>query len=403
MTGRTPSAGVTSTINVASVNDVPALTAGATLNYTENQAATAIDTTVTVNDLDHANLTGATVQITGNYVNGQDVLAFVNTPNIIGVFSAATGTLTLTGSDTLANYQAALRAVTYFNTSDNPSVLARTVTFIANDGTNVSSAVTSTVNITPVNDAPAVAPNAGGAFTENTAAVDVAGSAVLTDVDSTNLTQVMVTLTNLQANDVLSMQTVAGLSGELANGVDFTITGGNVVTLTGGDNFAEYQSALQEVQFSNTSENPNTTARSFTIEANDGAAANNLGSANVNVSVTAINDTPVNTVADSQQVVHSFTPTAIVGLSVADVDAGSNIVTTLTADDGAIINIGADWRRRHDRRQRHRDGDADRHGRADQHLARRLNVSYTSADGFTGLSTVTISTNDNGQTGQDLV
>ncbi len=53
---------------------------------------------------------------------------------ITGSYNAATGLLTLTGSDTLANYQAALQSVTYQDTSANPSTLTRTITFTVNDG-----------------------------------------------------------------------------------------------------------------------------------------------------------------------------------------------------------------------------------------------------------------------------
>ena len=56
------------------------------------------------------------MQISANYVNGQDLLAFTNTANITA-FNAVTGTLTLTGTDTVANYQTALRSVTYADTS----------------------------------------------------------------------------------------------------------------------------------------------------------------------------------------------------------------------------------------------------------------------------------------------
>src|SRR6185436_7136773 len=96
--------------------------------------------------------------------------------------------------------------------------------------------------------------------------------------------------------------------------------------------------ALQEVQFSNTSENPSTTARSFTIQANDGEAANNLGSANVTVSVTAVNDAPVNSGVPATITVHSATPFTITGLSIGDVDAGSasNVTTTFSAATGSV-------------------------------------------------------------------
>ena len=77
---------------------------------------------------------GATISITGNYLQGQDVLSFVNQLGITGSFSAMTGVLTLSGATTVVNYQTALRSVKYNNTSDNPSTLARTVTFVASDG-----------------------------------------------------------------------------------------------------------------------------------------------------------------------------------------------------------------------------------------------------------------------------
>ena len=51
----------------------PVLTAGGTLNYTENQAATAIDTTITLTD-DATTLVGATVTISTNCAAGEDVL-----------------------------------------------------------------------------------------------------------------------------------------------------------------------------------------------------------------------------------------------------------------------------------------------------------------------------------------
>ena len=100
---------------------------GTALAYTENDSATNITGTITISDVDDTNIESATIQVTGNYANGEDLLAFSNTPNITGSWDAVTGTLTLTGSDTLANYEAALRGVTYENTSDYPSTATRTV------------------------------------------------------------------------------------------------------------------------------------------------------------------------------------------------------------------------------------------------------------------------------------
>ena len=101
---------LTRNIAVTPVNDAPVLAGieAAALGYTENDPATAVTPRSTASDVDNANLAGATVRITANYQNGQDVLSFANTATITGSWNAATGTLTLTGSDTVANYQAAL-------------------------------------------------------------------------------------------------------------------------------------------------------------------------------------------------------------------------------------------------------------------------------------------------------
>src|SRR5260221_9531058 len=89
--------------------------------------ATVVDAGLTVTDADSANLASATLAITANFVTGQDVLAFANQNGSTGSFNAASRVLTVTGSATVANYQTALRSVTYVNTSTNPSTTARTI------------------------------------------------------------------------------------------------------------------------------------------------------------------------------------------------------------------------------------------------------------------------------------
>src|SRR5207248_1319095 len=151
------------TVTIHGTNDVPVLNAaGGSLSYTENQAATAIDTVLTTSDVDSTNLTGATVSITANLVSGQDVLGFTNQNGITGSFNAATGLLTLTGSSSVANYQAALRSVTYSNSSDNPSGATRAISYQVDDGSaanHASNIVTATVSVTSVNDAPTTSNN----------------------------------------------------------------------------------------------------------------------------------------------------------------------------------------------------------------------------------------------------
>ena len=114
-------------------NQPPSVTTtSTTLDYTENDAATVVDAGVTVTDADDVTLASATVSITGNFAAGEDQLAFADTALLQGAVSGGGQTVTLTAqagqSPTLADYQAALRSVTYVNLSDNPSTLLRTVT-----------------------------------------------------------------------------------------------------------------------------------------------------------------------------------------------------------------------------------------------------------------------------------
>ena len=91
-----------------------------------------VDPGITVSDAESSTITGATVSIASGYLSSSDVLAFTNTTNISGSFNAATGTLTLTGTDTVADYQAALESVTFAETSN--LLPAATVSFSVSDG-----------------------------------------------------------------------------------------------------------------------------------------------------------------------------------------------------------------------------------------------------------------------------
>src|SRR5204863_66509 len=188
------------TVSVTAVNDAPVVAANdGSLSYTENQTASAIDTALTLSDVDSTTLSGATVSITANFASGQDVLGFTNQNGITGSYNAATGLLPLSGTASVANYQAALRSVTYFNGSDDPSVASRTVSYQVDDGAaanNLSNIATATVSVTAVNDAPVVAANDGSlSYTENQVATAIDAALTLSDVDSTSLTGATVSIT----------------------------------------------------------------------------------------------------------------------------------------------------------------------------------------------------------------
>jgi hypothetical protein len=142
-------------VTVTCVNDAPTKTAGGggPAAFTEGGGPVAIDPGVTVTDIDSANLVSATVTITNLLDAGQETLA-ANTGGTSIVANYVAPTLTLTGSDTVANFQAVLRSVTYNNTSTSPDETNRTISCLVNDGTSNSNTLMQTVTVTGTNSPP---------------------------------------------------------------------------------------------------------------------------------------------------------------------------------------------------------------------------------------------------------
>jgi cadherin-like protein/VCBS repeat protein len=141
-------------LTINPLNDTAGGTAGGTIVYNEDQGPTALDPSLTVTDPDDTHLEGAQVAITANFAAGQDVLAFTPQAGINGSYDPATGVLTFTGHATLADYEALLRSVSYFNTSQNPSNLQRTVSFQVDDGGGFAPMGNVGVDVIPVLDPP---------------------------------------------------------------------------------------------------------------------------------------------------------------------------------------------------------------------------------------------------------
>jgi YVTN family beta-propeller protein len=322
------------TITITTVNDAPVVTATvANLAYTEN-ATTVLDAGITATDVDSANLASAAVSVTTNYQNGQDVLAFTNQNGIVGTWTAATGILTLVGSATVANYQTALRSITYTNTSDAPNTATRTVTFAVNDGTAASNTASRQITITAVNDAPVLTTTVANlTYTENATTALDAGITVI-DVDSSNLSSATVTMTTSYQNgqDTLAFSNQNGIVGT------WTAATG-VLALSGSATVANYQTALRSITYTNTSDAPVTTARTVSFVANDGTA--NSTPTTRNITIAAVNDGPLNGVPGGQSMVMNqrltFSSASGNRISLSDVDAGASPVQVqLTATNGTL-------------------------------------------------------------------
>src|SRR5262249_57240903 len=127
---------------VFGIDQQPLVGTSAGTTAASEQVAIAVDGALTLSDADNSTLASATVSIIGNLHGGEDVLGFTNQNGITGSYNASTGVLTLNGNASLADYQAALRSVTYTDTSDTPNTANRTISFVANDSIANSTAAT---------------------------------------------------------------------------------------------------------------------------------------------------------------------------------------------------------------------------------------------------------------------
>jgi hypothetical protein len=317
--GSLTSAPATVSITVSAVDDPPVVSGTALpIPYTEDDPATAIGGAVSVSDIDSANLTGATAQITAGLASGEDVLALPSQPGITSSYDASTGTLTLSGSASVAAYQAALQAVTYRDASENPSTSQRTITFKARDaGGFGASSSTRAVDVVAVNDAPVLTTSAGPlSFIEADPATPIDPGLTLADPDS-QIAGATVAVTNNFASgeDVLAFTNQNGITGSL-NGA------GDTLTLSGTATVADYQTALRSVTYRDTSANPDTSTRTVSFQATDTSAADS-NTATRDVSVTA-SDTPPTVVNSAGALTYTENDPATAidpGVAVSDPDS----------------------------------------------------------------------------------
>ncbi len=276
---------VTRDINIIPSNDVPVLAnlEGTTLAFTENDGATQITSAITVTDTDDTNLQAATVSFTNNYFLGEDILDYSDALGITGSFNSSTGVLTLSGTTTLANYQTALRNVTYENISSDPVTgLDRTVEFRVYDGIDSSIVgTTRDISVASLNTVPALANiEVGNLFYPSGDTVSVSETITLTDPDDTNIESVTFQITGNydSAEDTLVFDDIFGIT-------DAWTDGTGLLTLTGPASKADFQAAIRTVRYANTASVPTDTDRTVSIIANDGDGNSNTVNRTISFSI----------------------------------------------------------------------------------------------------------------------
>ncbi len=263
------------------VLDLDGTGAGSPTNFTTNWSnAGAVYVTAAganLTDDDSTDLSSVTVALASPHA-GDTLTADTTGTSITATFLS--NTLTLSGADTVADYQQVLRTIQYNNTSPPLGVNTVTLNFSATDAaSNVSTTQTTTIDVAPVLD---LNGGAGGtSFTSSWSgfgaipvAITDAAAATVTDAGLANLTQLTATLTTPHAGDTLS----ANNTGHTAIAVSFA---SNVLTLSGSDTVANYQAVLRTIKYTNSSGGPLVDSLTVDLQASDGTLLSNVATATV--------------------------------------------------------------------------------------------------------------------------
>jgi hypothetical protein len=289
--GTKTSASASATLTVLDVPHVSTDAGSAAFVAADNTASTPIVVSphLTLTDATSTTLASATVSVAGGFHAGEDVLAFRNDGatmgNIAASYDANTGVLSLTsagGTATLAQWQAALAAITYTDTAITPNNATRTISFAVTDGNGVTSDVqTRNVTVTDTDQTPLLTVGGNVTFTAagvGSTPVAVAPQVTLSDRDNTTELAAQVSITGGfdPANDTLAF-TGSAATGNIAASYN-AATGVLTLTSAGGTaTLAQWQAALQAVTYADSSLAAGS-GRTITFAISDGAKTSAVAS-----------------------------------------------------------------------------------------------------------------------------
>ena len=122
----------------------------------EETQVVAVDTDLTITDAEQTTLTGATAELTG--VTNQTVeslIVDITGTNITADYNAPLSRLTLSGEDSIENYQSVLRTLVYQNIADDRTIGGlREINILVNDGENDSNEATARITLVGENASP---------------------------------------------------------------------------------------------------------------------------------------------------------------------------------------------------------------------------------------------------------
>ena len=237
------------------VNDAPEIyldTSGVrTIEFKEGDAPVQIVNSLAydVSDDDNDNLENLICTLS-NALDGEDesLLIIGSIPSELTVSGNNSHSIEVSGSSLVDNYRTVVGQLYYYGTSSDPdATMDRIVSCIVSDGLLNSTSSSAFITYQEINDLPHVMLNPSSImYVEETGKVFVASNPVITDIDNTNLTSLIVTLKGVTGSEhSLELDLV------LPEGLVATFAQGSI-TVNGDATIDTYASVLAAVSYENT-------------------------------------------------------------------------------------------------------------------------------------------------------
>ncbi|GJD94845.1 Ig-like domain-containing protein [Methylobacterium iners] len=376
-------------IDLDANNSSGATGAGYQASYAENGAGIPIvDTDVTISNTG-ATVSSATVVLTN--AQAGDVLSVGTLPTGITASQSTSGgvtTLTLTGARPAADYQTALRAISFASTSEAPDTSARLIDISVTSDGITGTAARSTIAVTSVNDAPVNTVPSAQTFDED-ASFTFAGANAITVADlDAGATALTTTLSVPQG--ILTLGSTSGV----------TVTGNGTGSVTVTGTAAQITAALSGTVYTPPANYNGAVSLTVTTSDNGGTGTGGTRTDTDTVALTVapVNDAPVNTVPGPQTINEdtSLTFAGVTAITVSDVDAGAGTLTTTLSVPQGILTLGSTSGVTV---TGNGTGSVTVTGTAAQINAALGGTIYTPPANYNGALALTVATSDNGNTG----
>ena len=384
----------TTTITINAVNDAPTVTAPATFTVSEDTAGNLLYTGTPFADVDSTNLT-VTLSITDGTISA------TTGGNVTVGGTAIARTFTGTAAD-LNTFFTTAGKITYTGAQDANGT--RTLTTSVSDGSlsNVTPSTT-TITINPVNDAP----------------VRTAGNDITLNIDEDSASTA--TSLGLGAYTYSAGGGADETSGNSAQTLSYQFTNiPSSITLYKADGTTQVTvnttgltlSDMQGLKYKTVADANDSVAHNLTWKVTDSGTGTNSITEAISVKVNSVNDAPINTLPvgpvsveantstyylSGEQLEYSSKP--ITGLSITDVDAGSGVISvTLSVEHGSLAHIASSGVTFTDTSSSSFTASGNKSD-LNAWLAASSGVTYTPEENSVASDTLTMLTDDGGNTG----